>query len=170
MDDAPGEHDVPGEFGQGRPVRHYVVTTRTMDFSPSVTFRAWHETWPLPVQEGDSCPWVSGACMLSCRRDDVRVLWLGPIHAPSGIGALYACAPCVCELNQLVHEQLRARDDPKYWERARRRRRRREGLRVPRGLPRRAPAAPVPTACEHAKVERREGTTYCKGCGRQLYL
>ncbi|NLU66657.1 hypothetical protein [Streptomyces sp. HNM0574] len=156
-------------------MRPYVVTTRTVDFSPSVNFRAWRESWPEPVPEG-GCAWLPGPCMLFCRREDVRVRWLGPVHAPAGIGALYACALCVGELNQLVGEQLRARDDPEHGERSRRRRRRREGLRAPRVLPWRAdgrtPAAPapLPDACEHAKVERRAGTAYCAGCGRQLYL
>lgn len=40
---------------------------------------------------------------------------------------------------------------------------------TPSGPP--APAAPrTPTTCEHRRIEKREGKTYCRRCSRQIYI
>nr|WP_240979945.1 hypothetical protein [Streptomyces sp. HNM0574] len=47
--------------------------------------------------------------MLYCRRAAVRVLWIGPARTPGGAGPVYACAPCLAELDRMVRLQERDR-------------------------------------------------------------
>ena len=68
--------------------------------------------WPLVAQTDDGNPWVTGLCMLYCRRDDVRVLWLGPVHVDGATGEMYGCGQCMAELDYMIYRQLRRKDCP----------------------------------------------------------
>lgn len=71
-----------------------------------------NEGMPLPAQTDDLNNWVTGLCMLYCRRDGVRVLWLGPVHVPGATGEMYGCGQCIAELDYMVYRQLCRRDCP----------------------------------------------------------
>jgi hypothetical protein len=71
------------------------------------------QSLPAPAQTDDLNDWVTGLCMLYCRRDEVRVLWLGPVHVPGAKGQMYGCGQCVAELDYMVHRQLCREDCPK---------------------------------------------------------
>ncbi|MEW1546058.1 hypothetical protein [Streptomyces tsukubensis] len=70
----------------------------------------WREAWPGPARTDDGNEWVTGACWLYCRRESVRVLWVGSVHTPAATGDLYACGDCVAEIARLVRNQVAARD------------------------------------------------------------
>ncbi|WP_282697185.1 hypothetical protein [Streptomyces sp. CC208A] len=121
-------------------------------FSPSVE-RPWREAWPLAAQAGDGNAWVTGACWLFCRREGVAVLWVGSVTTPGATGDVYACGPCIAELDHMVRLQAHDRDG--------------------RGDPApadRGGAATGPRTCEHRQTEKRDGKTHCRDCRRQLYL
>lgn len=80
-----------------------------MIFAPAVT-RPWRDAWPLAAQPDDGNPWVTGTCWLYCRREGVRVLWVGSVSTPGATGDVYACAPCVAELDHMVRVQSHDRD------------------------------------------------------------
>lgn len=80
-----------------------------MIFAPAVT-RAWHDAWPLVARPDDGNPWVTGACWLYCRREGVRVLWVGSVSTPGATGDVYACGTCVAELDHMVRAQSHERD------------------------------------------------------------
>lgn len=64
----------------------------------------------LTPRTDDANRWITGRCWLYCRRRNLRVLWIGPVHAPSGHGALYACEDCMRDLDALVSEESQRRD------------------------------------------------------------
>lgn len=64
----------------------------------------------LIAQTDDGNRWVTGRCWLYCRRRGVRVLWIGPVHSPSGHGAMYACEGCLRQLDAIVREEQQQRD------------------------------------------------------------
>ncbi|GAA2635657.1 hypothetical protein [Streptomyces axinellae] len=120
--------------------------------------RPWRQAWPLVAQTDDSNRWVTGSCWLYCRREGVRVLWVGSVSTPGATGDVYACGPCLAELDHIVRVQAHGRD---------------------RGNGERAHSAAFtvpplltagPGACEHWQIEKRDGKTYCRACERQLYL
>ncbi|MDT0447381.1 MULTISPECIES: hypothetical protein [unclassified Streptomyces] len=96
--------------------------------------------WPLPQRAPEGNDWVTGRCWLYCRRENVSVLWIGPLRTPSVEGELYACGQCIAELVSMAREEQRRRDLPEHQ------------------------------VCEHRELERREGKTFCSGCARQIYL
>ncbi|AXK37476.1 hypothetical protein DVA86_19355 [Streptomyces armeniacus] len=100
-------------------------------------------TWPPVAQTGDGNAWVTGACWLYCRREGVRVLWVGSVRTPGATGDVYACGPCIAELDRMVREESYGRD--------------------PAG-------AAGTTTCEHRRLAKRGGKTHCRDCERQLYL
>lgn len=65
---------------------------------------------PGPQRSEADSGWATGVCMLYCRRENVRVLWLGPVHTPSETGEMYGCQSCVAELVHMVGEQKRRLD------------------------------------------------------------
>lgn len=73
--------------------------TASRDVAPSFVPRA-----------DDANRWVTGRCWLYCRRRRLRVLWIGPVHSPSGHGAMYACEDCIAELDALVREESTRKD------------------------------------------------------------
>lgn len=80
-----------------------------MTFAPAVA-RPWRDAWPLVAQTDDGNQWVTGACWLYCRREGVRVLWVGSVSTPGATGDLYACGPCIAELDHIVRVQSHDRD------------------------------------------------------------
>ena len=53
-----------------------------MTFAPAIA-RPWRDAWPLVAQTDDGNQWVTGACWLYCRREGVRVLWVGSVTTPA---------------------------------------------------------------------------------------
>ncbi|WP_230423342.1 hypothetical protein [Streptomyces radicis] len=96
--------------------------------------------WPVPRSAPEGNPWVPGRCWLWCRRENVSVLWIGPVRTPSVAGELYACGQCIAELVHLVREEQRRR------------------------------SLPPERICEHRELERRAGGTFCAGCQRPIHL
>lgn len=80
-----------------------------MIFAPSAA-HPWRDVWPLVAQSGDGNRWVNGTCWLYCRREGVRVLWVGTVSTPGATGDVYACGPCVAELGHMVRVQSHDRD------------------------------------------------------------
>ncbi|MGP3979179.1 hypothetical protein ACTWQF_35260 [Streptomyces sp. 8N114] len=106
---------------------------------------AWRDAWPLAAQPDDGNQWLTGVCWLYCRREAARVLWVGSVRTPGAIGDVYACGPCVAELDHMVRNQSHGRD----------------GVEA---------AGHRAGACEHWRIEKRGGKTRCQDCKRQLYL
>lgn len=42
--------------------------------------------------------WTTGSCWLYCERDNVPVLWLGPVQEDGCTAHLFACRDCVARL------------------------------------------------------------------------
>jgi hypothetical protein len=133
-------------------------------FAPAVE-RPWRDAWPLVAQTGDGNPWVTGACWLYCRREGVAVLWVGSVTAPGATGDVYACGPCIVELDHMVRAQAHHRDHG-----GRRRAPCRKRDPYPATLAGRNDAMTETKPCEHRQTEKRDGKTYCRDCRRQIYL
>ncbi len=82
-------------------------------FAPSVE-RPWRDAWPLVAQVGDGNAWVTGVCWLFCRREGGSVLWVGSVTTPGATGDVYACGPCLAELDHMVRVQAHGRDGRGY--------------------------------------------------------
>ncbi|MFF6993557.1 hypothetical protein ACFY93_01135 [Streptomyces sp. NPDC008313] len=80
-----------------------------MMFAPSVE-HPWRDGWPLAARVGDGNAWVEGTCWLYCRRQGVAVLWVGTVTTPGATGDVYACGPCMAELDHMVRGQSHHRD------------------------------------------------------------
>ncbi|MFB6819384.1 hypothetical protein ACFCV8_33115 [Streptomyces sp. NPDC056347] len=124
--------------------------------------RPWRGAWPLVARTDDGNAWVTGVCWLYCRREGVRVLRVGSVNAPGATGDLYACGPCLAELDRLVRAQAYGRAEGRT----------RVGHAAAFAVP--AYAAPACAAgaagCEHQRTEFRHGKTFCRVCAWQLYL
>lgn len=141
--------------------------------APSVE-RPWRDAWPLAAQVGDGNAWVKGPCWLFCRREGLAVLWVGSVTTPGATGDVYACGPCLAELDRMVRVQAHGRD--RFTDRAGRS----TTLAVPAYVPSPSPvhsdgsgrdrAMTGTRACEHRQTEQCDGTTYCRACKRQIYL
>ncbi|MFE3904176.1 hypothetical protein ACFXPY_28650 [Streptomyces sp. NPDC059153] len=127
-----------------------------MSFAPAVA-RPWRDAWPPVAQPDDGHAWVTGNCWLYCRREGVRVLWVGSVRTPGATGDLYACGPCVAELDHMVCVQSHARDAP-------------AGTETGKEAKARNNSGSKSEACEHRQIEKRDGKTHCRTCERQLYL
>lgn len=158
--------------------------------SPSVVdCFPWRDSWPLPALTDDGNPWSTGMCWLYCRREEVRVLWVGSINTPLARGDIYSCGACIAELDHIVRLQLRERDSrPQHPETG--------TVTLPPHTP--APAAatspearftppnepspfpppsPAPSGprfgaeqhgpCRHLVLR---GDKHCEKCGRRIYL
>ncbi|MGW2177073.1 hypothetical protein ACWCXX_03055 [Streptomyces sp. NPDC001732] len=135
-------------------------------FAPAAG-QPWRDAWPLVAQTDDCNTWVTGGCWLYCRREGVRVLWVGSVNTPGATGDVYACGPCLVELDRIVRAQAHGRDG------AGGRAARSARLALPAHAPssRALPAAESGTmVCEHRQTESRAGKTFCRACERQLYL
>ncbi|MEU0083551.1 hypothetical protein [Streptomyces sp. NPDC006274] len=104
---------------------------------------------------------MSGVCWLDCRRDGVRVLWVGSVNTPGATGDVYACGPCIAELAHMVRVQSHVRDGAEN---------RTEREPATYAVPVHAPPPATTRTCEHRQTEKRDGKTCCRACQRQLYL
>ena len=60
---------------------------------------------PTPAratQTADGNLWMTGACWLYCRREGARVLRVGSVSTPGATGDVYACGPCIAELDRIA--------------------------------------------------------------------
>ncbi len=57
---------------------------------------------PEPATTDDGNEWVDGYCWLYCGRQWTRVLWIGPANVAGAQAPMYACGPCIRELQNLV--------------------------------------------------------------------
>ncbi|WP_371098359.1 hypothetical protein [Streptomyces sanglieri] len=89
------------------------------------------------------------------------MLWVGSVNTPGATGDVYACGPCLVELDAIVRAQAHGRDgaDGRAMQAA--------ALAVPTHAPSDGPGTP---ACEHRRTVNRHGKTFCQACERQLYL
>lgn len=134
---------------------------------PLAAERPWHDAWPLVAQTDDANPWVTGGCWLYCRREGVRVLWVGPVNTPGATGDVFACGQCLAELAHMVRLQGHRRDG--ITDRAAPS----TPLTVPAHTPSAGQASAMTTAkkaCKHRRIEKRGGKTCCRDCKRQIYL
>jgi hypothetical protein len=67
------------------------------------------QTSDPPITD-DGNHWLTGNCLLYCRRENVRVLWIGPAKTPKGDGGMFGCATCIAELTRMIEQQLRSKD------------------------------------------------------------
>ncbi|GAA2268862.1 hypothetical protein GCM10010145_50770 [Streptomyces ruber] len=67
---------------------------------------------PTPAATDDGNEWVDGFCWLYCGQRWTRVLWIGPASVAGAQAPMYACGPCVRELQARVWESLLTRDEP----------------------------------------------------------
>ncbi|WP_199840446.1 hypothetical protein [Streptomyces sp. AS58] len=83
--------------------------TRGVNFAPAVA-RRWRDVWPLIAQTDDGNQWVTDVCWLYYRRAGARVLWVGSVTTPGATADVYACGPCIAELDHMVRIQSHRRD------------------------------------------------------------
>ncbi|MFG3528842.1 hypothetical protein ACGF8B_19115 [Streptomyces sp. NPDC047917] len=83
------------------------------------------------------------------------------MNTPGATGDVYACGPCLVELDTMVRAQAHGRDG------AGDRDARPARLAVPAHAP---PCGPGTAVCEHRRTVSRHGKTFCRACERQLYL
>ncbi|MFJ4668914.1 hypothetical protein [Kitasatospora purpeofusca] len=69
--------------------------------------RAERPHTPVP---DDGNPWETGRCWLYCGRDEVAVLWIGPVTVAAATAPMFACARCITRLNSLVWDHLSHKD------------------------------------------------------------
>ncbi|MEU8919500.1 hypothetical protein AB0D10_01015 [Kitasatospora sp. NPDC048545] len=60
---------------------------------------------PAVPANGDGNPWESGLCWLYCGQW-TRVMWIGPVTVAAATAPMYACAPCIRKLNELVWNHI----------------------------------------------------------------
>ncbi|MFH0243701.1 hypothetical protein ACGRHY_15020 [Streptomyces sp. HK10] len=118
-----------------------------LPFSPAVEC-PWRDGWPLPAHTDDANGWIKVGCWLYRRREGVRVLWIGSVRAPGAVGDVYACGPCIAELDHMVRLRSHGRDEP----------------------PDRTDGATGTVACGHRRIGRLGGKVRYRDCGRQIYL
>jgi hypothetical protein len=67
------------------------------------------QTSDPPITD-DGNHWLTGKCYLYCRRENVRVIWIGRAKTPRGDGSIFGCESCVHELTYMIEQQLRTKD------------------------------------------------------------
>ncbi|MFJ6140127.1 hypothetical protein [Kitasatospora sp. NPDC092286] len=72
---------------------------------PGIASFARGERPEIPVPD-DGHPWVLGRCWLYCGRDQLWVVWIGPVTIAAATAPMFACAQCIAHLNSLVWEHL----------------------------------------------------------------
>lgn len=69
---------------------------------------------PSPPATDDGNHWVDGTCWLYCGRRRTRVLWIGPVSVAGAQAPMYACGPCIEELQERVWDSYQLRDYPDH--------------------------------------------------------
>ncbi|MFD8749412.1 hypothetical protein ACFV0O_00275 [Kitasatospora sp. NPDC059577] len=67
---------------------------------------------PDPPTTDDGNPWVDGFCWLYCGQQWTRVLWIGPATVAGAQAPMYACDPCIRELQERVWRSILLNDGP----------------------------------------------------------
>lgn len=67
---------------------------------------------PAPADTDDGNRWVDGYCWLYCGQEWTRVLWIGPVSVAGAQAAMYACGPCIRELQDQVWQSILLHDEP----------------------------------------------------------
>ncbi|WP_329230244.1 hypothetical protein OG488_17200 [Streptomyces sp. NBC_01460] len=67
---------------------------------------------PTPAYTDDGNEWVDGMCWLYCGQQWTRVLWVGPATVAGAQAPMYACGPCIRELQERVWQSLLCEDRP----------------------------------------------------------
>lgn len=67
---------------------------------------------PEPPTTNDGNEWVEGVCWLYCGQRWTRVLWIGPVSVAGAQAPMYACGPCIAELQERVWCSIRRHDEP----------------------------------------------------------
>ncbi|WP_256103590.1 hypothetical protein [Streptomyces sp. ODS05-4] len=67
---------------------------------------------PDPPTTDDGNDWVDEVCWLYCGQRLTRVLWIGPATVAGAQASMYACGPCIKELQQHIWRSLRTQDSP----------------------------------------------------------
>lgn len=66
---------------------------------------------PEPPATDDGNEWTDGYCWLFCGRQWTRVLWIGPANVAGAQAPMYACGPCIRELQERVWQALLLADE-----------------------------------------------------------
>ncbi|TXS31414.1 hypothetical protein EAO71_06765 [Streptomyces sp. ms191] len=69
---------------------------------------------PAPAATNDGNAWVDGLCWLYCGQRWTRVLWIGPASVAGAQAAMYACGPCIQELQERVWRSILLDDQPAH--------------------------------------------------------
>ncbi|MFJ5882906.1 hypothetical protein [Kitasatospora cineracea] len=67
---------------------------------------------PAPARTDDGNPWVDGICWLYCGQRWTRVLWIGPATVAGMNAPMFACGPCIAELQERVWKSVFLGDEP----------------------------------------------------------
>lgn len=67
---------------------------------------------PSPAASDDGNAWVDGFCWLYCGQQQTRVLWIGPVKVAGAQAPMYACGPCIRELQEQVWQSILLNDQP----------------------------------------------------------
>ncbi|MFJ9693132.1 hypothetical protein [Kitasatospora sp. NPDC101183] len=67
---------------------------------------------PAPAATDNRNPWVDGFCWLYCGQQWTRVLWIGPATVAGAQAPMYACGPCIQELQERVWRSILLNDEP----------------------------------------------------------
>ncbi|MFJ2781255.1 hypothetical protein [Kitasatospora sp. NPDC087315] len=67
---------------------------------------------PAPPTTDDGNQWVDGFCWLYCGQQWARVLWIGPASVAGAQADMYACEPCIRELQERVWRSILLNDEP----------------------------------------------------------
>jgi hypothetical protein len=67
---------------------------------------------PAAATTDDGNHWVDGYCWLYCGQQWTRVLWIGPASVAGAQAAMYACGPCIRELQERIWRSILLNDEP----------------------------------------------------------
>lgn len=67
---------------------------------------------PATAATDDGNRWVDGLCWLYCGQRWTRVLWIGPVSVAGAEAPMYACGPCIQELQERVWQAILLKDEP----------------------------------------------------------
>ncbi|MEU6848366.1 hypothetical protein ABZ901_00225 [Actinacidiphila alni] len=66
---------------------------------------------PEPAMTDDGNDWTDGYCWLFCSQQWTRVLWIGPANIAGAQAPMYACGPCIIELQERVWQAILLADE-----------------------------------------------------------
>ncbi|MFF7192936.1 hypothetical protein ACFZAM_04415 [Streptomyces sp. NPDC008079] len=66
---------------------------------------------PEPATTDDGNNWTDGYCWLFCGQQWTRVLRIGPANVAGAQAPMYACGPCIIELQERVWQAILLADE-----------------------------------------------------------